>query len=108
MPFLRFGNGFADPKDQQRGKNPDEKQIAWRLIRQNQIGDHSHEDSDVHTALQDGRNPWPPPLWPGFRKQRRPDRPFAADAQRRKKSEDEKMPPALRKKGKSREQRVSE
>src|SRR6266404_4136302 len=66
------------------------------------------QHADVHAALQYGRYPGPPVSRPGFRKQRRADRPFTADPQRRQKSEDEQVPPGLGEERESGEHRVSQ
>src|SRR5437773_10616903 len=32
MPFFRLGHGLSNPKDQKRGKDPDQENPAWVLI----------------------------------------------------------------------------
>ena len=57
------------------------------------------EDADVDAGLEHRRDPGPPSARPGFREQRRPHRPFAADAQRGQEPENQQVPPRLREEG---------
>ena len=62
----------------------------------------------MHGRLQHGRQPRPPAARPSLGEERRPDGPFAADAERRQKPEDEQMPPLRGEGGKPGEGRVGE
>ena len=55
-----------------------------------------------------GGHPGPPLLGPGLRQQRGADGPFAADAQRRQKAEDQQLPPGLREERQAGEQRIGQ
>ena len=66
------------------------KSIDWATRPQSskiRLAAPANNDANVHARLQHRRNPRPPAIRPRFRKERRPDGPFAADAQRRQKSE---------------------
>src|ERR1043165_4350240 len=67
-----------------------------------------HEHAEVHAGLQHGGDPGTPALWPGLRKQRRADGPFAADAERGEETKDEQLPPRLREAGETGERGVGE
>src|SRR5204863_7655988 len=58
--------------------------------------------------LQDGGNPWAPAFRPGFREQRRAHRPFAPNAQRGEKTENQELPPGLSEERESGKRRIGE
>ncbi len=66
------------------------------------------EHTDVHARLQHGGQPGSPAPRPGFRQQRRTDRPFPADAQGSDEPEEPQLPPCLGKCGQPREQGVGQ
>lgn len=108
LPFGGFGNGPANPENEQRGQHADEEQIARLGVGQQIIGQHGAEDADVHTALQHRRQPWSPVFRPGLGEQRGAHGPFAADAQRGEKAENHQLPPCLREHGQAGEGGVSQ
>ncbi len=98
FPFLRFWNCMADPQHQQRRQNADEKHnsiIEFQPRKQNEARQRSAEVADIHPGLQDCGNPRPPARRPGFRQNRCPHGPFAADAQRRQEPKNHQMPPGM-------------
>ena len=94
-PFVRLGDVPADPEDQQRRQHADEEDRRGGGVGQEEVGgarqQHADVDAVCSTAAIQGRH-----ARPGLRQQRRPDRPFAADPQRREEPEDEQLPPGLR------------
>src|SRR6267378_5488503 len=67
MPFFRLGDGPSNPKDQKRGKNPDQENPA-RVLTRHEVHRHaSQQNSDIHPGLQYRGNPRAPSSRPGFR-----------------------------------------
>jgi len=75
----------ADPENEKRGHDADEKDPALGAGRQdereNADDDGAAEDADVDAGLEDGGHPRAPGFRPGFGEERGADGPFAADAE---------------------------
>ena len=66
MPFFRLGDGPSNPKNQKRGKNPDQENPA-RVLTCHEVHRHaSQQNSDIHPGLQDRGNPRSPSSRPGL------------------------------------------
>ena len=78
------------------GSTPTRNTVARRQIGQEEDGQRREHDADVHAGLEHRGHPRPPALGPRLGQQRRPNRPLAADAERRQEAEDEQLPPRLR------------
>ena len=96
VPFLRLRHVPPNPEHEQRREHADEENPA-RVLRGHEIDrEAGEEDADIHPGLKHRRDPRTPARRPRFGKQARADRPFAADAERGEKAEDEQLPPGLR------------
>ena len=95
LPVVGFRDGAANPERQQRRREADQKDIAVGKACHH-VGRHAgQQDADVDARLEHGRQPVPPAFGPGLGQQRRPYRPFAANAQGRQEAKDQKVPPLL-------------
>src|SRR5437016_4935245 len=66
MPFFWLGDRPSNPKNQKRGKNPDQENPA-RVLTCHEVHRHaSQQNSDIHPGLQDRGNPRSPSSRPGL------------------------------------------
>src|SRR5438552_17854451 len=66
VPFFRLRDGPSNPKNQKRGKNPDQENPAGILTGHEVHRHASQQNSDIHPGLQHRGNPRSPSSRPGL------------------------------------------